>query len=55
MQHVYIVISSQGFIFGVYAKYENALTVFQQLMHDNDGLRLSTEPVISKAAHFPNK
>jgi len=55
MQYVYIVINAQGFVFGVYSNIDNAQQVFNALAPDNEGLRLSTEPVITKAAHFPNK
>ena len=53
MKYVYLVIGAGGFIFGVYASQADAQKVFDALAADNDGLRLSTEPVINKAAHFP--
>jgi hypothetical protein len=56
MTHVYIVIDpAKGFIYGVYAKYSDAMVVFSTLADDTPGLRISTEPLIQKAAHFPNK
>ena len=55
MTHVYIVIGPTGFIYGVYAKYSDAMVVFSSLADDTPGLRISTEPLIQKPAHFPNK
>lgn len=53
MQYVYVVFDpTTGFIYGVYADYENANKVFNKLCNDKPGLRLATEPVIRNAAHY---
>ena len=54
MQYVYVVVDpTVGFIYGVYANYADAEAVFNALGDDKPGLRLSTEPLIQTAAHFP--
>ena len=53
MQYIYIVISAEGFIFGAYADRNHAEEVFNALAADHPGLRLSHEPLIKEAAHFP--
>lgn len=55
MKYIYIVISAEGFIFGAYADMKHAEEVFLALADDYPGLRLSHEPIIHKAAHYPCK
>ncbi len=50
MQYIHIVISAEGFIFGAYAKREDAFSVFYALAADHPGLRVSQEPIIQTAA-----
>lgn len=53
MQYVYVVIDpATGFIYGVYADQADAQQVFDALADDKPGLRLATEPVIRKPAHY---
>lgn len=53
MQYVYVVFDpTTGFIYGVYADQADAQQVFDALAGDKPGLRLATEPVIRKPAHY---
>ena len=58
MQYIYIVIDrKQGFIYGAYAKMEDAQKVFNELISQDEMLEISLtqEPILQKPAHFPNK
>lgn len=55
MQYVYVIISKDGFIFGVYHDKNNAYEVFEKTSKEYPAeyVRMSTEPLIKTAAHFP--
>jgi hypothetical protein len=52
MKYVFVVIAKSGFIFGVYADRADAQEVFNSLADLHPDLRLSQEPLLTKAAHY---